>query len=113
MKKWNWKLTLCLVSLFVSLILIIFGNSNKYCLAVGLICLGVSIGLYAFYRLKIYDDNIKDVTEELTNADIDDEEIIIGFREELKKLKKERLSLRLSFFICAILLVILGIISLV
>ena len=49
-KKFDFKLTAILVSLFIGFLLLVLGNKNKYCLSFGFIVLGISVVLYGLNK---------------------------------------------------------------
>ena len=131
--KFNFKLTAFLVSLFIGLLLVILGSYNKYCLSFGFIILGCSVELFIrFQNEKIttslaeleqqideleqdYDDE-SDYDEENDYDDIEKENLMneqVFVLQQLyhrqKKLIKQRKSTNISFRICSVLLICLGI----
>ena len=113
-KKFNFKLTIFLVSLFVSLIIIILGNKNKYCLYFGIILLGLSLGLFMYYFNDQIDKNIMEIEEEIEKIDgqsEDDGFMLQDLYTVKNKLTKKKKSVKVTFSLCSILLVVLGILG--
>ena len=73
-KRFNLKLTMFLVSLFVSLLILVLGNKNIYCLSFGLILLGVSLGLFIYYAIGETDIAVKQIEEDIDEIDAKTEE---------------------------------------
>lgn len=103
MRKFKLKLTLSLVSLFISLILCAFSNINKYCLFFGLILLGLSIVFFALHKNDELRAKIKELNEKMDEVEDDDEYI-----DEYKAKKKEQRKLMISFISCACLLILVA-----
>ena len=106
MKKFNFKLTIILVSLFISMVLCGLSNINKYCLFFGLIMLGITSILFAWYKyedVKKREDEANSVMEEV---DPDD------YVDIAKPIRKEKKKLLSSFIGLAIFLIIIAFISL-
>lgn len=59
--KFNFKLTLFLVGLFVSFLLIFLSGKFEVCRPIGLICLGVSFILYIYF----YSDSVKNTLKRI------------------------------------------------
>jgi len=107
-KKLNLKLTACLVSLFVSLLLIILGNKNNYCLSFGFILMGAALALYAMNKGEQIDSSIIEVANEIEETPIENVFAQQQLAIEMKKLKKQKSKLNITFYLCAALLVIVG-----
>lgn len=116
--KFNIKLTAFLVSLFVSLLIIILGNKNKYCLAFGFIVLSLSVVLYVLYN----DDKTKEINAEIEEriAEIEnDNEMPEDERDYAMqelflcqiKLMKRKKRITIIFYLFAIMLFVLGFFS--
>lgn len=128
-KKFNFKLTALLVSLFISLILIILGNSNKYCLSFGFILLGLAAALYVLYNNEKTLHEIDEINKELDEIDLnedfdfdsDGEEDLLNDEDKAYVLQqlylrqgnliKRKKKVTIIFYLCAALMVLLGIIG--
>ena len=124
--KFNLKLTAFLVSLFLSLLLVILGSGNKYCLSFGFMLMGASLMLFVFYNNNKTENEIvnieKDIDEledyynQLDDDDLDIEEEVSYALKQLysrrKKLIKHKKKSVLVFNLCGFSLIILGIIGL-
>ena len=108
-KNFNLKLTLSLVSLFVSLLLIILGNKNTYCLSFGFILLGIALAIYAMNKAEQIDSAIIEVANEIEETPIENVFAQQELAIEMKKYKKQKSKLNVTFYLCAVLLVIVGI----
>ena len=106
--KFNLKLTLSLVSLFISLILIIVGNKNNYCLSFGFILMGVALGLYALYKSEAIDNVLVEINNDIEETDVTDAFTLQELFKERKKFTKQKRNLNFTFYLCAILLVVVG-----
>ena len=111
--KFNIKLTACLVSLFIGLLLVIIGNKNTYCLGFGLMLLGIGTFLYSLYKTEQSRELQQEVDYELENYDSNKEEHV-AIVKELKRIKtadsKQTKRINFSFVLFAIMLFVLGII---
>lgn len=105
--KFNLKLTLSLVSLFISLILVIVGNKNKYCLSFGFILMGIAIALYAMYQTDRINKALIDVNNEIEES-ANNEFTVKQLYKEVAFLNKKRRRLNFVFYLCASLLVLVG-----
>ena len=126
--KFNLKLTAFMVSLFLSLLLVVLGGKNKYCLSFGFILMGISLILFVFYNnekteneiVKIEEDieQIEESYEQLEDDELegeDEEEISYALNQlyaRKKKLVKHKKKSMVVFNLCGFSLIILGIIGL-
>ena len=76
-KKFNLKLTLLLVSLFIGLILMAFGNMNRYCLSFGLAILGGTIAMWGILDMLAKDEEILEYEKAMYEEDKDEDDIEI------------------------------------
>lgn len=121
-RKFNFKLTIFLVSLFLGLLLTILGGKSYYCLSFGLIMLGISLALFVWYNDEQTTKNLGEIEQEIdeiTSVDIEDEELekeriyILGqLLTAQKKLIKKKKSVLITFSLCGFALVVLGFINL-
>lgn len=106
--KINYKLTISLVSLFISLLLIILGNKNKYCLSFGFILMGVSVGFYTLYKGEKFDEAIVEVYNDIEETEEQNEFELKQLSKELKKLTKQKKRFNFMFYFSAVLLIFVG-----
>ena len=111
-KKFNLKLTAMLVSLFIGLLLVILVNKNKYCLSFGFIILGLTLGYYTMNKVRNLNEEIRLVDQEIDETDIEEFHLINELTNYKRKLKKQKNFGCTMFFVCAVLLVILGFVGL-
>ncbi len=115
-KKFNFKLTACVVSLFIGFFVIIFLNEHKFWFFVGMCLLAVSV--YCFARVsadntdRILKEAMVEVEKEIEEKDEPDEEVINEVYAEMKRLKKRKNSMMFTFSFFAIMLVLVAILSL-
>lgn len=122
--KFNFKLTAFLVSLFLSLIILILGNKNQYCLCFGFILLGLSAALFVYYNNDKTTQTIEEINKEVDELDEefaqfeDNEEIQEERAYALQqlylrqnRLMKRKRKVSVTFYLCAGLLILLGIIG--
>ena len=114
--KINAKLTAFLVSLFVSLILIVFGNKNNYCLRLGLIFLATAMVFFALFNKERTQKMLDELDEEIekveNDEEIDEEDRIYVIKElyvRSGKLLKRKKSGTILFYLFASFLVLLAI----
>lgn len=107
-KKFNYKLTLALVSLFISLLLIIIGNKNKYCLFFGFLFLAVSVVIFAKLRIDKINKILKETEIEIDKDDEPDVEFLTEVYKELAVLRRQKRSTAISFYLFSALLVIVS-----
>lgn len=107
MKKLSLQLTISLVSLFISLILTILGNQNKYCLSFGFIFFAVAIVLFAVDRCIYTAKTIKQMKQDVEDYEIDDV-TLFEMEAEIKTLKKQRTYVILGSVLFCILLLVLA-----
>ncbi|MBQ9795376.1 MAG: hypothetical protein IJW36_00240 [Clostridia bacterium] len=117
--KFNFKLTVFLVSLFISLLILILGNKNSYCLSFGFICLGLSIALYVWYNNEKSINSIAEIDSQVEiiedDETVDDNEktyMISQLYLRQSKLIKNKKKVARVFYITAVLFVFIGIIAL-
>ena len=124
--QFNLKLTAFLVSLFISLIMIILGNKNQYCLSFGFIALGLSLFLFVLYNdekvaktVVDLDNEIEDFASTLEDNATDNafdevDESAYALKQQYlrrKKIVKHAKKVKITFYLCAILFVVLGIVG--
>lgn len=100
-----------MVSLFIGLLLVILGNKNAYCLSFGLIVLGFSIGFYAFIKIGSINEAINQLEAELQEVDLENKYLMKEITKQQAKLKKQRTSLSIAFYACAVMLIVLGFVN--
>lgn len=124
--KFNLKLTIFLVSLFVSLLLVILGGKVKLCLSFGFIIMGVSLFLFIWYnneRIKKALDELNEKIDEIDALDNDyeyesqeeedeaEEEKVYILKELYSRqgyVEKKKKSMFVMFGICGLALIVLG-----
>ena len=127
--KFNFKLTAFLVSLFISLLIIILGNKNKYCLSFGFAMLGFALVIFVMYNNEKTDKTIEEVDAQIDElsqeyTDLDEEDDLNGevleenYAYSIKqlyirrsKLLKRKKKVVITFYLCAALLVLFGIVG--
>ena len=117
--KFNFKLTAFLVSLFLSLLLLVLGGKNKYCLSFGFMALGVSLELFFWYNNEKMQNDLTEINNEIDEIevmeDINDEEKAYVLQQLFiikKKIEKKKRSSNIAFSICGGALIIVGFIAL-
>lgn len=111
-KKFDLKLTACLVSLFISFALIIFFNHVPAVVSIGLMIIAAALFFLAKIRAKKIDETLKSTQEDIDNAFEDgdyDEETITEVYKEMNSLRKQKRSLFIAFNGCAVLLFVVAI----
>ena len=120
--KFNLKLTAFLVSLFISLLLIVLGSKNKYCLSFGFMLMGASLYAFIWYMNEKIENELNEVNalideldnenfEEIEESDQEIEErayVLQQFYARQKQLIKKKRSVKITFGICGVVLVVLG-----
>ncbi len=116
--KFNLKLTVFLVSLFVALLLVILGNKNTYCLSFGFITLGISLGLFIWYSNEKYETMLTNINSDIDEVDVSEEieeeektYILQQLYIKQKKIKKTKQRIIICFALCAVSLIVLGIVA--
>lgn len=117
--KFNLKLTAFMVSLFISLLLVILGSANKYCLSFGFIIMGASMGFLAWYLQEKISNELVQINDEINQIDLDEDmelENKVYVEQQLyirqHKLTKKKRSSVILFSICTFCLVLLGFVGL-
>ncbi len=114
-KNFNIKLTAFLVSLFVSLLIVILGNKNQYCLGFGFMLMALSVVLYVLYNDEKTAQICTEIDERISEIENDDsmpeaerdyamQELFLG----QIKLTKRKKKITVIFYSFAIMLFILG-----
>ena len=104
------------MSLFASLLLVILGSKNKYCLSFGFIILGVSLILFILYFNDKFQKELNTLNQEIDGFDIDetvedDEKLYILQHLYIRQKQITRSKKRISvvFAICGVTIALLGI----
>lgn len=114
MKKFNFKLTASVVSLFITFIFFVFGNAHKVCLFFGFMFLAAALVMFLQYILEKLNAAIYQAEEKLEELDAtpEKEEYAINLDIKYTIIKKKRKA-QILFYLCAGLLVITGILMLI
>lgn len=109
MKKLNLKLTLILVSLFISLILLILGGSlkNNFCLCFGMIFLSLALVVFLVGEMQKLSDMQRQMQLEAESVETEEEYLQLKLAQ--KEMKKQKKMLIFGGFAFAIILFVLGI----
>lgn len=117
--KFNIKLAVFLVGLFSSLIFLIVGSNNKYCLSFGFVLLGISLATYIVYNNDKTAKNIQELDLKIEEIDLDkdlDEDRKDYVVQELYKCRgqfaKQKKKTTICFGLGAFLFVIIGVLFL-
>ncbi len=111
--KFNLKLTICLVSLFVGFVLLIVGNQNKYCQSFGFFFLAVGIIFFAIDRTNKIDKKCIEIDKLIDKESELDDEKLIDVNAEFSTLYKQKKRINIVSYLCAILFAIVGIFVLI
>ena len=123
--KFNLKLTAFLVSLFLSLLLVILGSKNQYCLAFGFILMGISFGFFIWFNNEKIEIALQDTENQIDVLEDEENEYeeLMGLSDNEReymaqqlyfaqiKLQKKKKSTSIMFSICGVALIILGFIA--
>ena len=109
MKRLDYKLTLCLVSLFISIILLILGSvlKNNHCLCFGLIFLSVAVILFSVKRCSDFEEKSRLVDMEMQEEQNDN--MLFEMQYFKKGLKKQKRVAIFGGFGFALILIVLAI----
>ena len=117
--KFNFKLIIAMLSLFSSLILVILGSKNNYCLSFGFMLLGISIELFMIYLNEKYKNELIKLAEEIdevdTSEDLDEEEKVYILQQlylRQKHITKKNKRTNFVFATCGALMILLGVFNL-
>lgn len=111
--KFNIKLTICLVSLFIGFVLLVVGNQNMYCQSFGFFSLAVGIISFAIDRTNKIDKRRIEIDKILDNEKELDDEQLLEINAEFSKLYKQRKRVKIVSYLSAILFIIVGIFVLI
>ena len=92
----------------MSLLLIIIGNKNNYCLSFGFILMGVAIAFYAIYKTEKFNQTLLEIDNEMEELGEEDEFELKQLNRERKKFTAQKRRFNFTFYLCAFLLVIVG-----
>ena len=112
MKKFDYKIVLSIIGVVVGLIFLIFANMVQWFLCLGLILLGFSLAMFAFYYSDKINKLINQVKDEMATDNFEKglEADYISFIKNQKKKKKR---IEISFYLCATLLIVIAFASLI
>ena len=111
-KKFNYKLTLSLVSLFISLLILIFFNQNKFGLFFGFLFLGASLLLYGYFRASLLNETINKTNQELEETEDVEDGVVDEVLNELKHVKRLKRSTQITFYLAGGLIIVFSILML-
>ena len=118
--KFNLKLTVFLVSLFIGLLLLILGNKNIYCLSFGLIIVGLSFVVFVLYFNSKAKETYAEIEKQIEDIDNAEEELeededndeLFYYKNDLytqkRKLLKKQKSLNIILYLGALAFVVVG-----
>ena len=114
--KFNFKLTIFLVGLFIGLLLIVLGSKSEYCLSFGFIILGLSMPFYAQYNTEKTTKSLEEISTTLEEVDgceelspEDEAYISKELYNTQKKLIKKKKQVIIMFYCFALLMFVLGV----
>ncbi len=109
MKSFNFKLTIFMVSSFISIALFIFGAKNNICIGLACWALAFSLTFFALHlkektlnMSKDYEDNIDEYEENFDNEELFDIE------DKIEKMRKSTKRTTFTMYFCSSLLIIVG-----
>ena len=111
-KKFNYKLTISLVSLFISLLILIFFNQNKFGLFFGFLFLGASLLLYGYFRASLLNETINKTNLELEETEYVEDGVVDEVLKELKHVKRLKRSTQITFYLAGGLIIVFSILML-
>lgn len=111
-KKFNYKLTISLVSLFISLLILIFFNQNKFGLFFGFLFLGASLLLYGYFRASLLNETINKTNQELEETEYVEDGAVDEVLKELKHVKRLKRSTQITFYLAGGLIIVFSILML-
>ena len=109
--RFDLKLTISMVSLFIGLLLVILGNQNKYCLSFGIIFIGLAVILFCIYKTAGLNRNISEL--DLVIDETDDIDILNELSKERLKKNRQKIKMQISFYLFGALLIIVGFCALI
>ena len=104
--KFNLKLTLAVVSLFVSLIFLVFSSKSKVCLFFGLLLLGFTLIFFAYTRVQDMKVVERKTEEEIEAEEDVDVQVLHETYKELGKLKRTKIKTQIVFYLTGALLIV-------
>ena len=107
--KFNFKLTISLVSLFIGLLLIVLGNKSNYCLSFGFILFGIAIAFYAVQKGEKFDSAIVEINNDIEQTSEKDSFSLKQLNKEKKKFINQKRRFNFVFYLSAFLMVMVGI----
>lgn len=111
-KKFNLKLTISLVSLFISLLILILFNQNKFGLFFGFLFLGASLLLYGYFRASLLNETINKTNQELEETEYVEDGVVDEVLKELKHVKRLKRSTQITFYLAGGLIIVFSILML-
>lgn len=111
--KFNYKLTISLVSLFIGFILFIFGNENKYCLFFGFIFFAIGLIMLAVDRTRKIDKRRIEIDNQLYSDEELKDELLTELNNESYRLNRQKKRINITSYACAILFVVVAIFVLI
>ena len=107
MKKFNIKLTISLVSFFISLILFVFSDKQLVCIGIACWLLAFALVFFALSRSEGANKLLKNIDEEIENSN-QDEDDDADLKLTKNKIVKNMKRTTFTMYFCASLLVIVG-----
>ncbi len=111
MKKFNIKLTIALVSLFIGVVFLAFVGINIKFLSPACFLSAFSCIFFGLNRADIMNETIRLTDQDLNNED--NEEIVAQVQLEKKRYLKKSKKALTTFYLCAGLLVVVAILVLI
>ena len=112
MKKVDFKLVGIFASLAVSIILLICSKWAKVCILLACVFMAISIVLLAIFRQSQWQKTIIATEKDLEENGVDDDEYAEIVKLQ-KKLDRKQKHLQFTLYLCAFLIVIAGIFSVI
>ena len=106
------------MSLFISLLVLVLGNKNHYCLCFGFVLLGLSFAVYVLYNEEKTSITIAEIYKQIeeieNNESLNEDDLSYALQElylrEAKLLKRKK-KVAFTFYLSAALFVLLGIVG--
>ena len=118
MKKFNFKLTAFLVSLFIGLLLLILGSKSTICFSFGFVVIGFSLGIFVPYSHEKTQKFLIEVNEKLEQTSDDKEMteedrlyVLAQLGLQQKRLYKQQKRINLLFSVTGVVLIIVGFVN--
>lgn len=111
MKKFNFKIASCIATAIISVIFLFCSQYSKYCTLFACLFMAVCLVCFALYRQEQTNKTITATDRDLIEDPIEDVDELVEVEKLKSQIIKKTRRLNFAFYVCAFMLVVVGVIA--